>query len=111
MRLLSHTRQVRTSLPETNVRRNFRERRHGEVRSRHHAPTSGSVKLHSWSTAFGQQSTEAEPGRLGVFILTHLSGSCLRSTPQVGVSRRSSWGCGLRPYSTLAIGQSLLEKD
>jgi len=27
--------------------------------------------LHTWVTALGQQGTKAEPGRLGVFRLTH----------------------------------------
>jgi hypothetical protein len=35
----------------------------------HHAPTSGSVKLHSWVTVIDQQRTE--PGRLGVLKLTY----------------------------------------
>src|SRR5215218_8451758 len=47
------------------------ELRHGEVRRIHHGRTSGSVKLHSWISALGQQGTEAEPGRLGVLRLTY----------------------------------------
>jgi hypothetical protein len=42
---------------------NFGELRQCEVRSLHHGRTSGSVKLHSWVTAFGQQGTEVERGR------------------------------------------------
>jgi hypothetical protein len=38
---------------------NFVELRYGEVRRMHHAPTSGSVKLHSWVTTLGQHGTEA----------------------------------------------------
>ena len=41
----------------------FRELRQSEVRRTRHRRTSGSVKLHSWVTAFGQQGTEAERGR------------------------------------------------
>jgi hypothetical protein len=44
---------------------------HGEVPTMYHGRTSGSVQLHSWITALGQQSTEAEPGRLGVLRLTY----------------------------------------
>src|SRR5918994_675304 len=36
---------------------------HGEVRRMHHAPTSGSVKLHSWISALGQQGTEVQDGK------------------------------------------------
>src|SRR5215213_7929118 len=42
---------------------NFRELRQSEVRRTRHRRTSGSVKVHSWVTAFGQQGTEAERGR------------------------------------------------
>jgi hypothetical protein len=47
------------------IRVNFLELRSCEVRRMHPGRTSGSVKLHSWITALGQQGTEAEPGRLG----------------------------------------------
>jgi hypothetical protein len=33
--------------------------------------SSGSVKVYSWVTTLGQQGTEAEPGRLGVFKLMY----------------------------------------
>jgi hypothetical protein len=36
---------------------------HGEVRSLHHGRTSGTVKLHPWVTAFGQQGTESKRER------------------------------------------------
>src|SRR5215212_12029367 len=36
----------------------------------HHGRASGSVKLHSWIAALGQQGAEAEPWRLGVLELT-----------------------------------------
>jgi hypothetical protein len=44
---------------------NFRELRKPEVQlwRVHRGRTSGSVKLHSWVTAFGQQGAEAERGR------------------------------------------------
>ena len=42
---------------------NFVELRKGEVSRMHHAPTSGSVKLHSCVTTLGQQGTEVQGGR------------------------------------------------
>jgi hypothetical protein len=42
---------------------NFVELRKGEVSRMHHAPTSGSVNLHSWVTTLGQQGTEVQGGR------------------------------------------------
>jgi hypothetical protein len=41
-----------------------------ELRRTRHRRRSGFVKLHSLVTTLGQQRTEAEPGRLGVFGLT-----------------------------------------
>jgi hypothetical protein len=42
---------------------NFGELRQREVRRINQWRTSGSVKVHSWVTAFGQQGTEPERGR------------------------------------------------
>src|SRR5215211_6140671 len=51
--------------------RNFLKLRTREVRREPHRRTSGTVKLHSWVTAIGQQGTEAETRRLGVLGLTY----------------------------------------
>src|SRR5215203_4780239 len=59
-------------LADTSQSTNFVELRSCEVPRMHHAPTSGSVKLHSLVTALGQQRTEAEPRRLGVVRLRYL---------------------------------------
>jgi hypothetical protein len=56
------------------------ELRSSEVPRMHHAPTSDSVKLHSWVTVIGQQRTEVEPGRLGVFVLTYVRGAPVPAT-------------------------------
>ena len=48
----------------------FRQFQH-EVCRTPHGQSSGTVKLHSWISALGQQGTEAETGWLGVLRLTY----------------------------------------
>ena len=57
--------------PRLRPLKNVIELRTREVLREPDRRTSGSVKLHTWVTALGQQGTKAEPGRLGVFRLTH----------------------------------------
>jgi hypothetical protein len=52
-----------------------------------HGRASGSVKLHSWIAALGQQDAEAEPGRLGVLELTRRRWP---SPPQIHRRRRTT---------------------
>src|SRR5215208_4245757 len=64
LRLFGAWHRVEVSLEGAN----FLELRTREVRRKPHRRTSGSVKLHSWVTALGQQGTEPD---LRIYAVAH----------------------------------------